>query len=198
MEAKVMEIHLIRHGKTLANERKLYCGRTDLPLSERGADEIARLAEQGVYPSADMFFTSGLVRTEQTIDIIYGNVEKTAIPRLAEFDFGSFELKSYDELKDREDYQAWITDETGEAGCPGGENKSVFTKRVIEGFNSIVNEAEKNARASVSAACHGGVIVSVMEHLYPGERNFYEWQPEPGRGYTLIYVSGRFHTYKKI
>jgi hypothetical protein len=37
-----------------------------------------------------------------------------------------------------------------------------------------------------------------MEYLYPNRQNFYEWQPKPGLGYTLVYVSGELHTYKKI
>lgn len=35
-----MTIYLIRHGKTEANEKRLYCGITDLPLSEAGRDEL--------------------------------------------------------------------------------------------------------------------------------------------------------------
>ena len=38
-----MRIYLIRHGKTEANERRLYCGSTDLPLSRQGAAELAQL-----------------------------------------------------------------------------------------------------------------------------------------------------------
>ena len=29
----MQKIYLIRHGATVANEQKLYCGRSDLPLS---------------------------------------------------------------------------------------------------------------------------------------------------------------------
>ena len=39
-----MTIYLIRHGKTEANEKHLYCGSTDLPLSEAGRGEL-----QGVH-----------------------------------------------------------------------------------------------------------------------------------------------------
>ena len=35
-----MTIYLIRHGKTEANEKHLYCGSTDLPLSEAGKAEL--------------------------------------------------------------------------------------------------------------------------------------------------------------
>lgn len=193
-----MEIHLIRHGRTLANEKKLYCGQTDLPLSESGIEEIMVLKDLGIYPAADRFFTSGLLRTEQTIDIIYGDVHRNAIPYIAEYKFGSFEMKSYEELKDREDYQAWITDETGDYQCPRGESKKQFEKRVTEGFTRILNIINFE-NCSAVAACHGGVVACIMEYLYPNAQNFYEWQPEPGHGYTLVYdASGGLHIYKKI
>ena len=189
----MMEIHLIRHGKTMANEQKLYCGQTDLPLSEAGREELISLKNQGAYPPpAEMFFTSGLIRTEQTIDILYGNVGRTAVPEIAEYHFGLFEMKSYDELKDRGDYQAWIADETGGVPCPSGESKQQFRKRVIEGYAHILDKLLRTEYNSAFVSCHGGTIACIMEHLIPGKHNFYEWQPQPGRGYTLSYLSGRF------
>ena len=190
-----MEIHLIRHGQTLANEKRLYCGQTDLPLSESGAKEIAALKTQGIYPNAELFFTSGLLRTDQTLDIIHSGAKREAVPDIAEFKFGAFEQKSYEQLKEGQDYQAWITDESGDFQCPGGESKNQFKKRVIEGFEYI---ADKSRQHKAIVVCHGGTIAVIMEYLYPNAQNFYEWQPKPGRGYTLIYVSGRLHRYKKI
>jgi len=176
-----MEIHFIRHGKTLANEKKLYCGSTDLPLSEIGRSEINELKGQGIYPAADIFFTSGLLRTKQTFEIIYTGAENIIIPEIAEFNFGIFEMKSYDDLKENADYLAWINDTTGNVLCPGGDSRNLFERRVMDGFDKIINQT----RTSSMVICHGGVIVTVMEKLFPGERNFYEWQPEPGRGYVL-------------
>ena len=194
-----MEIHLIRHGKTLANEKNLYYGQTDLPLSENGAEELVLLKNQGIYPaSADMFFTSGLLRTEQTIDIIYGKVGRTRVPGIAEYNFGLFEMKSHDELKDREDYQAWLSDETYETECPGGESRNRFIRRVIEGYSGLLSMVIRSASVSAFVSCHGGTIVRVMEHLQPDMNNFYNWLPQPGRGYTLIYAEGRFCKYKNL
>ena len=45
------EIYLIRHGSTEANERHLYCGASDLPLSERGRRELEVL--KPLYPAAE-------------------------------------------------------------------------------------------------------------------------------------------------
>jgi alpha-ribazole phosphatase len=192
-----LEIHLIRHGKTIANEKNLYCGQTDLPLSESGTAELTALKEQGLYPKhADLYFTSGLLRTEQTLDLLHNDVHRDALPQLAEFHFGEFEMKSYEELKEQIDYQTWITDETGLVACPGGECKQKFTSRVLEGLKMITQSARKGKDLVV--VCHGGTITCIMEHLYPNSRNFYEWQPNPGRGYTLFYSFFGFGNYKPI
>jgi alpha-ribazole phosphatase len=192
-----LEIHFIRHGKTIANEKKLYCGQTDLPLSDNGAADLAALKEQGIYPKcSELCFTSGLLRTEQTLDLLYGSVHRDALSQLAEYHFGEFEMKSYEELKGRSNYQSWVTDETGVVACPGGECKQQFTSRVLEGLE-VIEETAKHEKDLI-VICHGGTIACVMEHLYPKIRSFYEWQPKPGRGYTLTYSIFGFGYYKPI
>ena len=194
-----MDIHLIRHGKTLANEKQLFYGRTDLPLAENGKAELLVLKSQGIYPSPiELFFTSGLLRTEQTVDILYGSVSRTVVPDLAEYDFGRFEMKDYQELKEREDYQQWITDKTGTVPCPGGESKTQFRKRVIDGYSRIEDEILQTGAYSALVSCHGGTIACIMEFLQPNTDNYYGWLPQTGRGYTLIYASGRLHQYRPI
>ena len=181
-----MVLHLIRHGKTSANERRLYCGRTDLCLSENGVAEIERLKSQGVYPAApDIFLSSGLARADQTIRLIYGKACRVVIPDLAECDFGLFEMMGYEELKEREDYIAWITDDTGEVACPGGESKKQAEARIRDGYFAMLEAIRRSEAASAVAVCHGGVISCIMELLQPGVKDFYSWQPLPGRGYTL-------------
>jgi len=192
-----MAIYLIRHGWTAANEKHLYCGATDLPLSERGVSGVEELKGQGVYPTCvDLRFTSGMTRTEQTLDIICGQTGRTAIPELAEYNFGDFEMQGYDQLKVRGDYQAWIADQTGLIACPGGESRQRFERRVLAGFGQLL-EKSKGAR-SVLAVCHGGTIATIMESLNPGQRNFYEWRPSPGRGYMLVYEGGELCQYKEV
>ena len=187
-----MELHLVRHGKTMANEQRLYCGQTDLTLSPDGAAEITLLKSQGVYPPIpDLLFSSGLLRTEQTINIIYGSVFRKALPDLAEYHFGEFEMHSYEELKGRDEYQFWITDETGTVPCPCGESKKQFEKRVVAGYHHVVSEVLLAGCSSAFVVCHGGTIACLMEYLQPNTKGFYEWQPAPGRGYTLDYANGQ-------
>ena len=42
-----MRLILLRHGLTEANERHLYFGSTDLPLSERGREALRRSKDSG-------------------------------------------------------------------------------------------------------------------------------------------------------
>jgi len=194
-----MDIYLVRHGKTTATEKELYCGRTDLPLSPGGAAEITALKRCGTYPlSADLFFTSGMMRTEQTVDIIYGNVPRKAVPNIAEYDFGSFEMLSHEELKERDDYQSWLTDKSNGVPCPGGESKKQFGERAIAGFRRIINDLDSAGSFSAFVACHGGAIACIMTYLKPNTQGFYEWLPAPGHGYMLTLANGLLQQYKRL
>ena len=180
-----MQIHIIRHGRTCANEKGVYCGSTDISLSERGVREILDFARKGIYPKADLFITSGMKRTVETHRLIYGDADFITIGALREYNFGDFEMLSYNELKKGHDYQKWITDEAGNVCCPGGESKNEFYKRVEQGFREVLKEAANRKASSTMLVCHGGVIAAIMDRLFPNEKNFYEWQPKYGLGYTL-------------
>jgi alpha-ribazole phosphatase len=175
-----VKLHLIRHGKTEANEKRLYCGHTDIPLSEQGRMEIISLKETIMYPKADVYITSGLVRTSETMSLIYERGPDIVMNEFMEMNFGAFEMHSYEDLKDKPEYQYWI-DNIETAACPEGESRVTFEKRIFDGLDKLF----KIKKDSFAVICHGGVIVSVMERFFPGQKNFYEWQPGFGRGYTI-------------
>ena len=130
-------IYLLRHGRTEANRRRLYCGSTDLPLSPEGAAELRRLAERGGYPpiAGLRVITSGLRRTAETLLAIYGPVPFAPEPGFREMDFGDFEGKSYELLRDDPAYQAWITGENEQNRCPHGESGADMTRRPGKGWS---------------------------------------------------------------
>ncbi|HOJ79335.1 MAG TPA: histidine phosphatase family protein [Clostridiales bacterium] len=191
-------IHIIRHGRTFANTNGLYCGSTDVSLSETGIREILEYKEKGIYPEAELFITSGLKRTAETLRLIYGDVDYITVAGLREYNFGEFEMHSHYELEHRNEYQAWITDEAGDVCCPCGESRIGFCKRVEQGINDVLDEMERRRAGSAAVICHGGVIMAIMHILFPGERNYYEWQPDNGLGYTLQYSDGNFSGYRSI
>ena len=87
MKAKIV---LIRHGITEGNEAHLYYGSTDVSLSPRGMHLLEKQRDEGIYPMSEdaQYFTTGMLRTEQTLQIIYGDKEHETIEALQEMAFG--------------------------------------------------------------------------------------------------------------
>lgn len=178
-----MTIYLIRHGRTEANEKWLYCGSTDLPLS-KGGREALEGKHYDIRPAR--FLTSGMRRTEETLQLLFGDVPHEIEPRFREVDFGMFEMHSYAQLKDTPEYQTWLTGDNEANIPPGGESGAQMKARVLEAFSEI--------REDTCVLTHGGVIAVIMAHLFPEEtKNRYEWQPKNGCGYV---ISGS--TYEEI
>ncbi len=114
-----MKLYLLRHGQTEGSLRNLYYGAANIPVLPESLEELHAAAQRGVYPKAQRYYTSGLLRTEQTLAAIYGDVPHTQLPGLREMDFGDFEMHSYEELKDWPSYQKWIED-VEHNPCPNG------------------------------------------------------------------------------
>ena len=181
------QILLLRHGRTKANEEHLYCGSTDLPLSEEGRALLAR--KRGTYGVGwESFYTSGLSRTRETLELIFGE-QRTAKedPGLREMDFGAFEGKSYAMLRDDPAYREWISGDNERNICPGGESGEQMRRRVLNALEQILRD---DPAEHIVIVTHGGPIAAIMQHLFPGlGLNRYEWQPECGEGY-LLKISG--------
>lgn len=208
-------IHIIRHGITEGNMKQLMYSNTDLPLIQQGIDEIAELASHNVYPACEdaEYYTSGLLRTEQTLAMIYGKRKHHKVWGLREMEFGVHENKTFDELNADLEYRQWMADETGEAKLPGGESMNGFKRRVIEAFEEVCKEhfarvqaAEELAKEEPAGAepaeaespgpetvdtvvvCHGGPISVIMEYCFPEEKeHMFLWMPDPGHGFTIEY-----------
>ena len=176
-----MTIYLIRHGKTEANEKRLYCGSTDLPLSETGRKELSCIS----YDIKNIrFLTSGMKRTNETLKVLFGDVPFEEDPGFREVDFGIFEMRGYEELKEDLDYRNWCAGDNEANVPPGGESGRQMKQRVLEAFSEI--------KEDTVLICHGGVIAAIMEHLFPEEnKSRYAWQPPNGRGYCL--QGGRYY-----
>lgn len=172
-------ICLIRHAKTRGNFEKRYIGRTDESICEKAS--LSR-----PYPAADIVVTSGMKRTDETAEAIYGRIEKITDKRLAESDFGDFEGKTYDELKGEPEYIKWI-ESGGTDPFPHGESRGDFSERCNDAF---LEYAEKYAGKNIAFVVHGGTIMAVAERLFGGD--FYDYQVENGGGYILEREGGKW------
>ena len=174
-----MLMYLIRHGRTIANDHYIYCGSTDLSLTESGIRELQQFSYD--MPKDCRFLTSGMLRTEQTLYYLFGDQGHEIDERFREMDFGIFEMHAYKDLKDRADYQAWISGDNEKNVTPMGESGEQMTARVLDGLHDV----QKRQEDTVLIA-HGGVIAAIMAYLFPEEnKNRFDWQPAPGCGYLI-------------
>ncbi len=195
----VSKIYLIRHGITEGNQKKWFYGAADLPLAEEGITALREAAAAGLYPQiaedADCY-TTGLLRTEQTFELIFGKRNHGVISNLREMEFGNHECKSYEELKDDEEFSAWCWDESGDAVLTGGETKNAFAARISKGLAELIGyhrlkelaHRHDGKDAITVMVCHGGVISAVMQELFPKAKgNMWDWMPDPGTGYAVVF-----------
>lgn len=171
-----MEIILIRHGKTQGNLAGRYIGRTDEPLAKEGADALAC----GQYPAADAVVSSPMLRCKMTAGIIYPDKTPVIYDDLRECDFGTFEGKTNEQLKDDPLYIKWI-ENAGDIPFPDGEDAKTFRRRCCAAFERAVRE---NVCERLAFVVHGGVIMAVMDRYCTERRSFYGWHVKNGCGYV--------------
>lgn len=169
-----MELIFIRHFKTKGNRLRQYIGVTDEPL-----EQPVLLRE---YPDADTVVASPLKRCIQTAELIYPGKGQMICPGLRECDFGEFEKKTYEELKNHPAYQKWL-DSGGAAAFPGGEGREAFVKRSVAAFEEAVRKLMENGCRRASFVVHGGTIMAVLSEFDREKRDFYQWQVANGEGF---------------
>lgn len=189
----MLELYLIRHGKTYGNELKRYIGRTDESLSETGIDELAGR----IYPEVDMVFCSPMLRCRETASILFPGQELYLIEDLRECDFGDFENKNYLELSGNPDYQKWI-DSNGVLPFPHGESRENFIRRSLEGFEIVVSACLENNVSRAGLVVHGGTIMAIMEKYGRPKKGYYDWQMKNGCGISVAADLQEWQTKKEL
>ena len=191
-----MELTFIRHFPTLGNLLHQYIGSTDEAIEE----SIAKMILENLpftYPDAEFVVISPMKRCIQTAKMIYPNLTYLSCPEFRECDFGQYECKTYEELKDEKEYQKWIESE-GERAFPGGETREKFRKRCVEKMEKLMDYLIKEKFEKVSLIVHGGTIMSLLSAFDKEQRGFYEWQVANGYGYQItvdenLWKSGEKH-----
>lgn len=183
----MLTIYLIRHSITDGNIEKRYVGSTDERLNEKGI-QLAGSKEK--IPDIEKVFTSPMNRCIETADIMFEGIEKHIVENLRETDFGDFEYKSYEELKNNTDYQKWI-DSLGRGGFPNGESFESACKRAVDAFGEILTFCMEKQYKKIAIVTHGGTIMSIMDKFSNNEKDYFDWQVKNCEGYILQIDGGK-------
>lgn len=121
---QLSSIYLARHGETAWSLSGQHTGLTDLPLTERGAENVCQLRERLSGLTFVKVFTSPLQRAVQTCNIAgFGSVAEVERD-LLEWDYGAYEgRRTVDIHKERPGWQLFRD------GCPGGESPAAVGAR---------------------------------------------------------------------
>lgn len=181
------KLHLIRHGLTEGLVKRWYYGSLDLPVLDEGLEELSRLKNAGIYPdiSGCRVFTTGMLRTEQTLAAIYGDIPHGVVRELREVSFGDFEGYTHEQLLEVPEYKRWLDNWTPATRYPNGESFESFRTRIVGAYKEFMSGLETDA----ALVCHGGTMSTMMMYLFPNEReNVYQWVVQPGHGFTVSYA----------
>ncbi len=154
-----MEVILIRHTSVDVPPGICY-GQTDVPLKPSFEQEAAVTAENlKVYLPFDHVYTSPLTRCVRLATYCgYPDAERDK--RLMELNFGSWEMKSFDNNDDPR-LKEWYADYLNVAAT-GGESFAMQYQRVSQFLDELKTKSYKR----VAIFAHGGVLICAQ--IYAG------------------------------
>ncbi|MFJ5537415.1 histidine phosphatase family protein [Vreelandella titanicae] len=186
-----VELVAVRHGITAWNLERRYQGQQDIPLLfPEAEDGLLALRDALAHERFDAIYSSDLSRCQQTL--AWADVAKAGVPlvleqRLRELDFGEYEGKVYDELKDLPHYRAWI-DSVGELQIPGGESAAQLRERLDAWLHDLATNGRVDGHKKILAVTHGGVIRELRRRF----ETIHFWDgtvlQAQGRRWQLIYL----------
>lgn len=180
-----INVILIRHAATEGNRLRRYIGVTDEDIS--GTECLTHS-----YPPCDLAVSSPMKRCLQTAEYLYPKQPVQICEKLRECDFGDFENKSYEDLKDDLRYQKWL-DSGGKEPFPKGEAHEDFIKRSIEGFFETLCAFDGK---NIAYIIHGGSIMAIMQSLFGG--GFYDYQVKNGGGFKFEMEGSKAYDYSSV
>lgn len=153
----MLNVYLLRHGQTAWNaDGNRYCGRTDLPLTEKGLEQAYLAGAQLQNISFNAVYSSPLERAYRTAQIAGGGQEITTDERLIEADFGHWEGKPKEVFisENEQLWQNWCEDPIQTKAGETGESAGEVIKRVDDFYSSL---QEQHAGGNILVVAHNGV-----------------------------------------
>ena len=176
-----MKLYVARHGETEWNAQGRICGRTDIPLTERGEAQAKALAEKLADKGIDLIIASPMIRARQTaaaVSQIIG-IPVVTDDRLIEQDYGSYEGK------ERLDARILANKRRFAYRCPGGESMLDVAHRV---YGLIEELKQTQPGKTILLVCHGGVcriVRTYFEDMTNEEFSCYSEDNANAREYEL-------------
>lgn len=152
-----MKIYVMRHGLTVWNEKGIIQGRSKNMLSKTGKNLVEKVAKDLTKGIFDIIFTSPLMRTMQTSNIVneFQKVKIIKDKRLIEIDKGIFTKRLKSTLTEKEK----LLKNNADKNTKMESYQEVFD-RVLDFVNFIKNTSYKN----ILIVTHN-IVASYIENI---------------------------------
>ena len=165
-ENKPTVLALLRHGKTVWNEKGRIQGRQDSPLSTTGRRQVHEWGNFLNEYTIDHIIASDLGRVRETVAILQQYCSTTPIEwnaALREQSWGDWEGKTFKELMQDQPEKLAAQVRAGWDFCPpAGESR----KEVLDRALPVIKEAlQRFPRKRLLIVCHEGIVKSIIYHL---------------------------------
>lgn len=164
-------------------------GITEEALSGEGRKQLEILSEKGILRKPWLLFISPMLRCQESAGILFPGRKAYPIEEWREMNFGAYEGKNYEDLKNDAYYQKWI-DSNGTMPFPEGESQQEYIKRCHRGLLTATkiiqkeiaeNQMTESQPRNITAVVHGGTIMALLHILAGG--NYFDYQVKNGGGY---------------
>ena len=155
---------IMRHAESQANAEGRIQGHLDIPLSDLGLRQSARLAERLSTFGIGAIYSSPLRRARQTADIIAArlDLEIRDLPELRERDVGVLEGLNREEIIVQFPEYGQPGADVSRIKVKGFEQDSELVERVTTAFRHILAD---HVDQTIAVVTHGGVIGTALRWL---------------------------------
>ncbi len=169
-----MLIYFVRHAKTTWNELGLWQGISDIPLSAEGVKQAEKLAKRFSKVQLDSIYTSPLLRSYQTAEIIALKHGKKPIidELLTECRIDLWNGLTMEETLKRfpKEYEQWAKNPN--AQIDGVESLGEVTKRIKIFFQKLISQNFENVVVVSHALVLRMLISWILGLQMPNHTNF--------------------------
>lgn len=158
----MLEIYMIRHGRTLFNEKEKVQGWCDSPLTKEGLQQANNAGKNMQDIPFTLAFSSPSERATDTCQaIIQNRIPIILDKRIKEINFGILEGEDNSKL-----FNKGLTefDDVLRVGWvdEGGENEEMLTVRIADFFNELISKYDDEV---ILIASHGMWLTAALKYL---------------------------------
>jgi len=188
---KPTTFYFVRHGESEGNAARIFTGQTDSPLTARGRQQAAVVAQELANVRFDRIVSSDLSRTRDTAAAIakHHGIAVEVVPELREIDVGDRTGKTFDETRGLPN---WSDD--GFVVWPGGESLDQVLARTLGAIDRLTRESPGK---TILVVGHGGVNRILLSHFL-GILPKLDRTPGGNTNISIVHTDGTKHTVERL